>query len=66
SLAHKMKSSFMNLGMTTHGHHLQIIESNIATKDGLEEALKHFTAFRGMYTKALLEVNILLIELKQK
>ncbi|MBT8255448.1 MAG: response regulator [Bacteroidia bacterium] len=66
SLAHKMKSSFMNLGMTTHGHHLQIIESNVATKDGLEEAKKHMTAFSNMYTKALLEVNILLIELKQK
>jgi PAS domain S-box-containing protein len=66
SLAHKMKSSFMNLGMTVHGHHLQQIESNIIKKEGIEEAKKHLTAFSKLYTKALLEVNLLLIELKHK
>lgn len=66
SLAHKMKSSFMNLGMTIHGHHLQQIESNIIKAEGIEEAKKHLTAFSQMYTKALLEVNLLLIELKHK
>ncbi|KAA3618842.1 MAG: response regulator [Flavobacterium sp.] len=66
SLAHKMKSSFMNLGMTVHGHHLQQIESHIIKKEGIEEAKKHFTAFSQMYTKALLEVNLLLIELRHK
>lgn len=66
SLAHKMKSSFMNLGMTVHGHHLQQIESNIIKKEGIEEAKKHFTVFNQMYTKALLEVNLLLIELRHK
>ena len=65
SLAHKMKSSFMNLGMTVHGHHLQQIESNIAKRAGVEEAKKHLSAFASLYTKALLEVNILLIELRQ-
>jgi PAS domain S-box-containing protein len=66
SLAHKMKSSFMNLGMTKHGHHLQQIESNLLKKDGVKEAKKHLTAFSSLYTRTLLEVNILLIELKQK
>jgi len=66
SLAHKMKSSFMNLGMTIHGHHLQQIESNIIKAERIEEAKKHLTAFSQMYTQALLEVNLLLIELKHK
>ncbi len=66
SLAHKMKSSFQNLGMTIHGHHLQQIESHIIKTEGIEEAKKHLTAFSKLYTKALLEVNLLLIELKQK
>ncbi|MBT8263547.1 MAG: response regulator [Bacteroidia bacterium] len=66
SLAHKMKSSFQNLGMTVHGHHLQQIESNIIKTESIEEAKKHLTAFSQMYTKALLEVNLLLIELKHK
>ncbi|NND62829.1 MAG: response regulator [Flavobacteriaceae bacterium] len=64
SLAHKLKSSFMNLGMTVHGHHLQQIESNIIKRDGVEEAKKHLSAFNTLYTKALLEVNLLLIELR--
>lgn len=65
-LAHKMKSSFMNLGMTVHGHHLQQIESLIIRKNGLEEAKKHLAAFSTLYTKALLEANLIMIELKQK
>lgn len=66
SLAHKMKSSFMNLGMTMHGHHLQQIETNIIRREGLAEAKKHFNAFNSLYTKALLEVNLVLIELRHK
>ena len=66
SLAHKMKSSFMNLGLTSHGHHLQQIESNLLKKQGVKEAKKHLVAFSRLYTPTLLEVNILLIELKQK
>ncbi len=66
SLAHKMKSSFMNLGMTLHGHHLQLMESNLTKKDGVEKAKKHFAAFTKLYHKALLEVSLLLIEMKQK
>ena len=66
SLAHKMKSSFQNLGMTNHGHHLQQIEANIIKKESLAEAKRHFKIFSQLYTKALLEVNILLIELRQK
>jgi PAS domain S-box-containing protein len=66
SLAHKMKSSFMNLGMTIHGHHLQQIESSLLKKEGVKEAKKHLTAFSSLYTRTLLEVNILLIELRQK
>lgn len=64
SLAHKLKSSFMNLGMTVHGHHLQQIESNVATREGLADAKKHLNAFNSLYHKALLEVNLLLIELR--
>ncbi|GHC56373.1 ATP-binding protein [Ulvibacter litoralis] len=66
SLAHKMKASFMNLGMTLHGHHLQQIETNIIKREGLAEAKKHFNTFNSLYTKALLEVNLILIELKHK
>jgi len=66
SLAHKMKSSFMNLGMTKHGHHLQQIESSLLKKEGVKEAKKHLAAFSSLYTRTLLEVNILLIELRQK
>ncbi|MCW5520107.1 response regulator [Aureitalea sp. L0-47] len=65
AMAHKMKSSFMNLGMTVHGHHLQQIESNIIKRDGIEEAKRHLSLFSQLYNKALLEVNLLLIELKQ-
>jgi signal transduction histidine kinase/CheY-like chemotaxis protein len=66
TLAHKMKSSFMNLGMTSHGHHLQVIESSILKKEGIEEAKKHLAMFNKLYIKALLEVNVLLIEFRQK
>jgi hypothetical protein len=65
-LAHKMKSSFMNLGMTVHGHHLQQIEGLIIKKDVLAEAKKHLSAFSSLYTKALLEANLIMIELRQK
>ncbi|OAB76102.1 ATP-binding protein [Cochleicola gelatinilyticus] len=65
SLAHKMKSSFMNLGMTLQGYYLQQIESQLIKSDGLEDGKKHMTAFSNLYHKTLLEVNILLIELKQ-
>ena len=65
SMAHKLKSSFMNLGMTQHGYHLQQIESNIIKRDGVEEAKKHLSAFSSLYTKALLEINIMLIEMRQ-
>ena len=66
SLAHKMKSSFMNLGMTLHGHHLQQIEAGILKKETLEDAKKHMEAFSKIYNKTLLEVNLLLIELRQQ
>jgi len=65
SLAHKMKSSFMNLGMTAHGHHLQQIESNLIKRGGQDEAKKHLGLFDSLYTKALIEATILSIELKQ-
>jgi len=65
-LAHKMKSSFMNLGMTHQGHFLQQIEKHINTKEGRELGIKHFEQFKSIYTKSLLDVNILLIELKRK
>ena len=38
TLAHKMKSSFMNLGLTKPGQYLQQIEANINTPDKVEEA----------------------------
>ncbi|WP_051621106.1 ATP-binding protein [Leeuwenhoekiella sp. MAR_2009_132] len=66
TLAHKLKSSFMNLGMTTHGHHLQQIESTIIVPSKTEEAKKHLRAFEEIYTKALIEINILIIKLKQE
>ena len=66
SMAHKLKSSFMNLGMTTHGHHLQQIESGLLKKESIEDAKKHLMVFNNLYTKALIEVTILLIEMKQK
>ncbi len=66
SLAHKLKSSFQNLGMTTLGHHLQQIETNTLSAAGLPEAKHHFKAFNKLYPKALREVNIILIELRQK
>ncbi len=65
ALAHKMKSSFMNLGMTKQGHFLQQIEKHINTTDGHDLGKKHFEQFNNVYTKTLLDVNILLIELKR-
>ena len=65
-LAHKLKSSFMNLGMITHGHHLQQIESLLLSKKTINEGLRHLITFKSLYHKALLEVNLLLIELRQK
>lgn len=64
-LAHKMKSSFMNLGMTKQGYVLQQIEQNIITAEGVEMGKKYFSDFKKMYTKTLLDVNIQLIELKR-
>ncbi|MCH9661881.1 MAG: response regulator, partial [Bacteroidetes bacterium] len=66
SLAHKLKSSFMNLGMTELGHHLQQIEKNTISTSGLPDAQFHFKAFNKHYTKALLEVNKLMLSLKEK
>ncbi|WP_255571194.1 ATP-binding protein [Halomarinibacterium sedimenti] len=65
-LAHKLKSSFMNLGMITHGHHLQQIETLLLSKKTVSEGLRHLATFKTLYHKALLEVNLLLIELRQK
>ena len=56
----------MNLGMTLHGHHLQQIEAGILKKETLEDAKKHMEAFSKIYNKTLLEVNLLLIELRQQ
>jgi len=36
------------------------------TKESLEDAKKHLVILNNLYTKALIEVTILLIELKQK
>lgn len=63
-LAHKLKSSFMNLGMTHQGYLLQQIEKNISTGQGVETGLKYFEQFKKVYTKTLLDVNIQLIELR--
>ena len=65
TLAHKMKSSFMNLGMTQPGHHLQKIEAYITKPDKLEDAKAHLKAFENLYNKALLDVNLQLIKLKE-
>ncbi|MFC4632695.1 ATP-binding protein [Dokdonia ponticola] len=64
-LAHKLKSSFMNLGMTHQGYLLQQIEKNISTGEGVQTGLKYFEQFKKIYTKTLLDVNIKLIELKR-
>lgn len=64
-LAHKLKSSFMNLGMTHQGYLLQQIEKNISTGEGVETGLKYFEQFKKVYTKTLLDVNIKLIELRR-
>ncbi|MEE3224501.1 MAG: response regulator, partial [Bacteroidota bacterium] len=65
TLAHKMKSSFMNLGMTEHGHHLQQIETHLKNADKIEEAKTHLQAFEMLYNKALVDVNLQLIGLKE-
>ena len=65
-LAHKMKSSYMNLGMTSQGYLLQQIEQNINTKAQIDIGKRYFDEFRKIYTKSLLDVNIQLIELKRK
>ena len=66
ALAHKIKSSFMNLGLTSQGHHLQQIESNLIKREGITDAIKHMNIFKTMYNKTLLDLNLLLIELKSK
>ena len=65
-LAHKMKSSFMNLGMTHQGYLLQQIEKNISTQASVETGVKYFEQFNKIYTKTLLDVNIKLIELRRQ
>ncbi|RXG28364.1 response regulator [Leeuwenhoekiella marinoflava] len=64
TLAHKMKSSFMNLGLTKPGQYLQQIEANINTPDKVEEAKKSLKSFENLYNKVLLDVNLQLINLK--
>ncbi len=64
-LAHKMKSSFMNLGMIQQGHLLQQIERNVTSIHNLDVGKKHYEQFKKVYVKTLLDVNILLIELKR-
>lgn len=64
TLAHKMKSSFMNLGLTKPGQYLQQIEANINTPDKVEEAKKNLKSFENLYNKVLLDVNLQLINLK--
>ncbi|WGK65227.1 ATP-binding protein [Croceiramulus getboli] len=66
ALAHKMKSSFMNLGLTQHGYHLQKMEQLLAQGKRLDEVKQHLEAFGAIYSKALLEVNVTLIDLKHK
>ncbi|TVZ53177.1 ATP-binding protein [Dokdonia sp. Hel_I_53] len=64
-IAHKMKSSFMNLGMTQQGHLLQHIEKNVISQSTLAIAQRYFEQFKSVYIKTLLDVNIVLIELKR-
>ena len=64
-LAHKIKSSFMNLGMTQQGYILQQIEKHTAPSGTIETAQKYAGQLQQMYTKSLLDVNIILIELKR-
>ena len=64
-LAHKLKSSFMNLGMTHQGYLLQQIEKNISNQASVETGVKYFEQFKRVYTKTLLDVNIKLIELRR-
>ncbi len=55
----------MNLGMTQPGHHLQKIEAYITKPDKVENAQAHLKAFENLYNKALLDVNLQLIKLKE-
>lgn len=64
-LAHKIKSSFMNLGMTQQGYILQQIEKHTTPSGTIEIAQKYVEQLQQMYTKSLLDVNIILIELKR-
>ena len=64
TLAHKMKSSFMNLGLTKPGQYLQQIEVNIKNPEKVDEAKKSLRSFEELYNKALLDVNLQLIKLK--
>ncbi|WP_405226741.1 ATP-binding protein [Dokdonia sp. Asnod1-B02] len=64
-LAHKIKSSFMNLGMTQQGYILQQIEKHTTPSGTVETAQKYVEQLQQMYTKSLLDVNIILIELKR-
>ena len=62
--AHKMKSSFMNLGMTKHGYHLQKIETLIKIEDKIKEAKHHLKIFEELYIQALTEVKLKLTQLQ--
>ncbi|WP_051583772.1 ATP-binding protein [Dokdonia sp. PRO95] len=64
-LAHKIKSSFMNLGMTQQGYILQQIEKHTTPSGTIETAQKYVEQLQQIYTKSLLDVNIILIELKR-
>ncbi|RXG15825.1 signal transduction histidine kinase [Leeuwenhoekiella aestuarii] len=64
TLAHKMKSSFMNLGLTKPGHYLQQIEANINNPDKVKKAKESLKSFEEFYDRALVDVNLQLIKLK--
>lgn len=66
ALAHKIKSSFMNLGLVSHGRHLKQIELNVTKKENLAEAKKHLELFKSKYSTTLRDVNLLLIKLRTK
>ena len=51
--------------MTEHGHHLQQIETHLKNADKIEEAKTHLQAFEMLYNKALVDVNLQLIGLKE-
>ncbi|MFD2825420.1 ATP-binding protein [Leeuwenhoekiella polynyae] len=64
TLAHKMKSSFMNLGLTKPGHYLQQIEASINDPDKVKKAKKSLESFEELYDRVLVDVNLQLIKLK--